>query len=79
MLLGALTKQMESTHFLSPDLRVPYFGQSFDAICDAARTIQSEVWLESSYVQHGCSLSTAVVPIVDSVVASVEGLDLRKT
>ena len=77
MLLGALTKEMDSAHFLVPRPEIPYMGQSFDAICDAARTMKSETWYHSSYAQHHCNLSTAVFSIVDSAIAGVEGLRLR--
>jgi hypothetical protein len=79
MLLGMLLKEMELKCFSSPRPRAPYFGQSFDVICDTARTMESEIWYHNKYEGHGCSLSTAVASIVDAAVASVEGLGLRKT
>ena len=79
MLFGALTKEMESTSLSSPEFILPYFGQTFDAVCDTARTIDSETWFHSSHDRHGCILNTAVGTIVDSAIANVEGLRLRDT
>ena len=78
MLLGALTTQMDSARLFFPKHRAPYFGQSFDAVCDIAQTMKSDTWFHNRYVQHNCCLSTAVIPIVDSAIASVEELRLRE-
>jgi hypothetical protein len=78
MLLGALTKEMDSAKFLSPRPRIPFFGQSLDAICDKVRLMESEIWFHSTYNQHGCNISTALNSIVDLAVADIGGLEFRE-
>jgi hypothetical protein len=79
MLLGTLTKEMDSANLLSPRPNIPFFGQSFDAICDKVRLMKSKTWFHSSYNQHECNASTAVNSIVDLAVAGMEGLGLRES
>jgi len=81
MLLGALMKQMDALDLMSQRLESPYLGQTFDALCAKALSIQSERWFHDAYSAHVCSwstLSTAVKSIVDVAVARAAGLDLKK-
>jgi hypothetical protein len=77
MLLGALTKEMESANLNSPWLWKPFYGQSFDALCGKIRSMKSETWFHSSYSPHECNIRTAVESIVESAVVSVGGIGLR--
>lgn len=76
MLLGALTKEMDSAN-LESRLITPFPGQSFDALCVKVRSMESETWFHSIYSPHEYNVRTAVESIVDSAVVSVEGLGLR--
>lgn len=77
MLLGALTKEMDSANLDSPWLWKPFYRQSFDALCVKVRSMKSGTWFHSSYSPHECNIRTAVESIVESAVVSVEGMDLR--
>jgi hypothetical protein len=77
ILLGALTKEMDSLDLISPRFKRPCLGQTFDALCVKARSMESETWYRSGYSPHSCIVSTAVNSIVDLAVASVAGLGLR--
>jgi hypothetical protein len=77
MLLGALTKEMDSANLSSPWLRKPFYGQSFDALCVEVRSMKPETWFHSSYGPHECNIRTAVESIVESAVVSVGGMGLR--
>jgi hypothetical protein len=77
MLLGALTKEMDSANLKSPWFITPFSGQSIDALCAKARSMESETWFHNVYDSHECNVRTAVKSIVDSAVASIGGLGLR--
>lgn len=79
MLLGALMKQMNSLDLMSQRLESPCLGQTFNALCAKASSIESETWFHGGYAAHSCLLSTAVGSIVDLAVARVAGLDLRES
>jgi hypothetical protein len=76
MLLGALTKEMDSMNFMAPRRSPPFFGHSFDAIYDMVCLMKSETWYHSNYDRHSCNVSTAMKDIVASAKDSVNGLDL---
>ena len=78
MLFGALTKETDSLGLLSKRLERPYLGQTFDALCVNARSMQSGTWLHSAYSSHSCDLSTAVNSIVDQAVTNVAGLTFKR-
>ncbi|KAH6622467.1 hypothetical protein C7974DRAFT_315095 [Boeremia exigua] len=78
MLFGALTKQMDSAQLSSLRPTNTFLGLSFDALCFEVRLIKSSLWWHDHYHQHDCNVSTAVNSIVDSAVAGVSGLGLRK-
>jgi hypothetical protein len=78
MLLGALIREIEQVCLLLPQLETPYFGRSFDTICDTVQEMYSEAWYHSIYCQHECRLSTTAIWIVDSAIAGVEELGLRE-
>jgi hypothetical protein len=78
MLLGALTKETDSSGLLSTRLQRLYLGQTFDALCVKTRLMQSGTWSHSHYSPHSCDVSTAVSSIVDQAVANVAGLTFRR-
>ncbi|KAF2621340.1 hypothetical protein BU25DRAFT_483175 [Macroventuria anomochaeta] len=78
MLLSALTKEVDSWDLISPRLKRPCLGQTFDALCVKARSMESETRVHGGYSPHSCNVSTAVNSIVDLAVASVAGLGLRE-
>jgi hypothetical protein len=78
MLLGALMREMQRTCLLLPRLETPYLGRSFDTVCDTVRVMDSGTWYHSIYSHHECRLSTTMISIVDSAIASVEGLGLSE-
>lgn len=74
--MGALTKRMDSLDLISPQSDTAFLGQTFDALCVKARSIESETWFHSHYSPHSCNLETAVGSIIDLAVTMVAGLDL---
>jgi hypothetical protein len=66
MLLGALTKEMDSANFIDPRPSAPFFGQSFGTICDKVFLMKSERWCHNNYDWHSCNASTAMKDIVAS-------------
>jgi hypothetical protein len=78
MLIGALTKEMDSMNFMVPRPSAPFFGQSFDSICGIACLTKSETWYRSDYDRHSCNVRTAMKDIVASAIDSVNRLDLEE-
>jgi hypothetical protein len=89
MLLGALTKGMDSVDLLSPRPNARFLKQSFDNLCENVRSMRSEGWYSgvhgggfdtwngnSGRDYHKCNLSTALHSITDVAAAQVEGLSL---
>ena len=81
-LLGALLKELDAHALLMPRPEAPFTKLSFKGICGKVQTIQSPGWavptVNNYYGQnrHGCSLNTAVEPIVAKAKVAVVGLEL---
>jgi hypothetical protein len=81
MLLGALTKGMDSIGLTSPQPEHPFSGQSVHALCEKIRSINTEQCHPSSYrsgfgVVNHCDLSTALKAATDLSKVDVKGLNL---
>lgn len=85
MLLGALTKQMDSLGLIER----PLFGQDLHSVHDKLYAIKSPRWAHdtcnhnsyyhnSSLELHNCDLSTAVRSMVKVALGKVAGLGLIK-
>jgi hypothetical protein len=81
MLLGALSKGMDSMGLSKPWLRGPqpvFGGLNFSAICEKVRLIKSDPWYSNHYDVHRCNVKSIANFIVDSAIAGAGGLALRK-
>jgi hypothetical protein len=81
MLLGALTKGMDSIGLSSPQPEHSFSGQSIRALCENIRSIKTEQCHPSSYrsgygVVNHCDLSTALKVATDLSNVDVKGLNL---
>ncbi|UPX16917.1 uncharacterized protein EKO05_0007298 [Ascochyta rabiei] len=83
LLLGALTKELDSWSLLSPRPEPPFLDLSFSSICTKIRGVKSLTcfakinmngWFYGS--GHSCELRTAVVAIVEKAASGVVGLSL---
>ncbi|KAF2796488.1 hypothetical protein K505DRAFT_300197 [Melanomma pulvis-pyrius CBS 109.77] len=77
MLLGALTKEMDSANILLPQPEVPFFGLSFDGICGKMGSLQSMEWSPDYRASsHACDLQEKVQIMIGNVLGGTEGLSL---
>lgn len=79
MLLGALTKQIDSSNLDIPQLERPYSRRTFDNLCATVVSMKSETWLHGHYTDHDCNITTAVKLIVKTAIAKIAGLDLKSS
>ncbi|KAK8851051.1 Nuclear pore protein-like protein [Apiospora arundinis] len=83
MLLGALTKQLETTGLLNPTPTKPFMGHSVTGIATVARNFTDPQWssiapsmFSSLAGPHSCKLGAFVNAAIKSVEDGIEGLDL---
>jgi hypothetical protein len=81
MLLGALTKGMDSIGLTLPQPEHPFSGQGIHALCEKIRSIKTEQCHPSNYrsgfgVVNHCDLSTALKAATDLSKVDVKGLGL---
>lgn len=80
MLYGALTKGLDSLGLMAPYTSTSFPDTSFQEIYSKACNIKSPKWyssVEHNPSLHSCSLNAEVKPMVDEVMNSIKGLDLR--
>ncbi|KAF2846102.1 hypothetical protein T440DRAFT_558419 [Plenodomus tracheiphilus IPT5] len=86
LLLGTLTREMDSLAILTPCPENPFSALSVDSVCEKIEGIQSPEWVSYSegvshrrrnYMQkHPCSLTPAIESLKSDVTATVVGLDI---
>jgi hypothetical protein len=77
-MLGALTKEMDGIHLLSPRPEVPFPNLRFHDVCDNVMATKSPTWSHGN-LNHPCNLNTRVRLMVIKVASAVKGLNLSKT